>query len=80
MELGPVSTKRKFGNSAMKSPSPKMIPDRLSIFLFNPDRFMPDSFRAPKAKGIATPRIKRKNGKTQSVGVHPCQSACKRTL
>ncbi len=80
MALGPVSTKRKFGNSAMKSPSPNMMLDRLNIFLFNPDRFIPDSFLAPSAKGIATPSIKRKKGNTQSVGVHPCQSACKRAL
>lgn len=52
-----------------------MISVRLKILSINRCRSAPSSIRLPKAKGIATPTINKKNGKTQSVGVQPCQGA-----
>ena len=75
---GPLSTNRKFGNRAIKRPKAKIMADLDMIFLVSPEPFTPASFLAPNAKGMATPRINKKKGKTQSVGVQPCQSACKR--
>jgi hypothetical protein len=36
------------------------------------------SRRGPRARGMATPTMNRKNGKMRSVGVQPCQSAWRR--
>jgi hypothetical protein len=44
------------------------------------NRDLPFSFVSyfENEKNIDTPTIKRKKGKTRSVGVHPCQGECSR--
>ena len=37
----------------------------------------PCSMRRERAYAIATPTMKRKKGNIKSVGVHPCQGACR---
>jgi hypothetical protein len=49
---------------------------RFSIFLT--DRELSVSLYFAKEKHKATPTMKRKKGKTRSVGVHPLQDACLR--
>ncbi len=39
-------------------------------------RPVPASLSPPSESAVATPTMKRKNGNTRSVGVHPFHSAC----
>jgi hypothetical protein len=65
----------KKGSACRRRPSRKITVARRSTRRARPgsSRSMP----GPSASGIETPTTKRKNGKTMSVGVHPCHSACR---
>src|SRR5439155_18815956 len=54
-----------------------MITARRTILVTRGPRPSPVSRRRPSPSGIATPTMNRKKGKIRSVGVQPCQSACR---
>ena len=66
----------KYGNPLRKRPSPKMMALRLMTFRYRSRLTVPSSTRRANASVIETPTMNRKNGKTRSVGVQPCHSAC----
>ena len=55
------------GQPDRNRPSAKIVAPRLTIFHGSPI--------VPRDNVIETPTMKRKNGKTRSVGVQPCQDA-----
>src|SRR5262245_30207692 len=59
------------------SPSAKMTALRRRILETTSVRGWPAVSRRPRASGMATPTMNRKNGKMRSVGVQPCHSACR---
>ena len=58
------------GKAAMNSPSPKRMRERRTTWRNRSLRESPRASRLPKEKGMATPTMNRKKGKTRSVGVH----------
>ena len=66
------------GTACSTRPSAKMIAERRRIRSARSPREAPSSSRRPRLeRDRRTPTMKRKKGKTRSVGVHPCQSACR---
>src|SRR5262245_16051451 len=71
-----IVEKSKNGIAWRSRPSAKITAARRSARAARTDRDSPASPRRPIAKAIDTPTMNRKNGKTRSVGVQPCHSAC----
>src|SRR5437667_878408 len=67
----------KSGIACSRSPSAKMITLRRRTFATMAPRGAFPARRRPRASGMATPTMNRKNGKIRSVGVQPCHSACR---
>src|ERR1700693_4531949 len=72
-----IVARSKFATACKRSPRAKMITERRQILSRTRPRGSPAARRRARAKGIATPTMNRKKGKIRSVGVQPCQSACR---
>jgi len=73
-----IVTKLKWGKRARKIPRPKRITVLFMVFKYNSFFSMLCSILLDKERDMETPTINKKKGKTRSVGVQPCHSACLR--
>ena len=53
-----------------------MMALRLMILVISSESLAPADKRLPSAMDMAMPTMNKKKGKTKSVGVQPCHSAC----
>ncbi len=66
------------GKAFRNSPRATMISARRTTFAVKAPGESPRASLLPSDSGIATPTMNRNAGNTRSVGVNPCQGACRR--